>query len=113
MSDYIRVNAPGGHEFLPCGPDHGDTPKTRVQNQRIEAQAGHYSFPNGGSGDGPSQDVNGPLANAFDPATSTAQRQLMAIAEHHPSEVYKANRGVLSMSKSQLHDFAATKGLKK
>ena len=47
-----------------------------------------------------------------DPATSTAQRQLMAIAEHAPSKVHKQNRGVLKMSKGQLHDFAATKGLK-
>ena len=47
-----------------------------------------------------------------DPATSTAQRQLMAIAEHHPNQVYSRNKGVLKMSKGQLHDFAATKGLK-
>lgn len=47
------------------------------------------------------------------PAESVAQRQLMAIAEHHPSEVSKKNRGVLKMSHKQLHDFAATKGLKK
>ena len=46
------------------------------------------------------------------PATSVKQRQLMAIAEHHPSEVYSKNRGVLKMSHQQLHDFAATKGLK-
>ena len=45
------------------------------------------------------------------PAVSTKQRQLMAIAEHNPSKVQKKNRGVLSMSKDQLHDFAATKGL--
>ena len=112
MSDYIRVNAPGGHEFLPCGPDHGDTPKTRVPNQHIEAPAGIPAFP-AGSGAGPSQSVNGPLANAFDPATSQAQQRLMAIAEHNPSALHKENRGVLKMSKSQLHDFAATKGLKK
>jgi hypothetical protein len=43
------------------------------------------------------------------PATSKAQRQLMAIAEHHPSEVSAKNRGVLKMSHQQLHDFAATK----
>lgn len=43
------------------------------------------------------------------PATSVAQRQLMAIAEHHPSEVYQRNRGVLKMTGQQLHDFAATK----
>ena len=45
------------------------------------------------------------------PAVSTKQRQLMAIAEHTPSKVQKQNRGVLKMSKSQLHDFASTKGL--
>ena len=37
--------------------------------------------------------------------------QLMAIAEHEPSKVYKRNRGVTKMSKSQLHDYASTKGL--
>jgi hypothetical protein len=37
----------------------------------------------------------------------------MAIAEHDPSKVSKKNRGVLKMSHKQLHDFAATKGLKK
>ena len=46
------------------------------------------------------------------PAKSDAQRKLMAIAEHHPSALHKENRGVLSMSHQQLHDFAATKGLK-
>jgi len=45
------------------------------------------------------------------PATSTAQRQLMAIAEHAPEKLHKENKGVLSMSHKQLHDFAATKGL--
>jgi hypothetical protein len=42
-------------------------------------------------------------------------RKLMAIAEHHPSMVKKKNKGVLKMSKQQLHDFAATpeKGLPK
>jgi hypothetical protein len=33
----------------------------------------------------------------------------MAIAEHHPGAVYARNKGVLSMSKEQLHDFASTK----
>lgn len=47
------------------------------------------------------------------PAVSTKQRQLMAIAEHHPSQVYAKNRGVLKMSHQQLHDFAATKRLAK
>jgi hypothetical protein len=37
----------------------------------------------------------------------------MAIAEHRPSELYKRNRGVLGMTRRQLHDFAATKGLKR
>ena len=47
------------------------------------------------------------------PAKSEAQRKLMAIAEHHPGEVQKKNRGVLEMSHEQLHDFADTseKGL--
>lgn len=49
------------------------------------------------------------------PASSVAQRKLMGLAEHHPEEVSAANRGVLGMSHSQLHDFAATsdKGLPK
>lgn len=45
------------------------------------------------------------------PAKNEKQRELMAIAEHHPEKVYAKNRGVLSMSKGQLRDFAATKGL--
>ncbi len=47
------------------------------------------------------------------PAKSQAQRQMFAIAEHNPSKLYKKNRGVLKMSKGQMHDFAKTKGLKK
>jgi hypothetical protein len=43
------------------------------------------------------------------PARSKAQRQLMAIAEHHPEQVSAKNRGVLKMSDRQLHDFAKTK----
>ena len=46
------------------------------------------------------------------PAKSVAQRRLMAIAEHHPSEVYNQNMGVLTMTHQQLHDFAATKEAK-
>lgn len=46
------------------------------------------------------------------PAVSEAQREVMAIAEHHPDKLYKKNRGLLKMSHEQLHDFAATKGLK-
>lgn len=33
----------------------------------------------------------------------------MAIAEHHPEKLHKANRGVLKMSHEQLHDFASSK----
>ncbi len=40
------------------------------------------------------------------PAKSEKQREMMAIAEHHPEELYKKNRGVLKMSHKQLHDFA-------
>jgi len=47
----------------------------------------------------------------FNPAVSPKQRQMMAIAEHEPSKLYKRNAGAKKMSKSQLHDFAATKGL--
>ena len=47
------------------------------------------------------------------PAVSDKQRVVMAIAEHDPGKLYKRNRGVLDMSKGQLHDFAETKGLKK
>ena len=43
------------------------------------------------------------------PATSVAQRQMMAIAEHHPGELYARNKAALGMTKEQLHDFAATK----
>jgi hypothetical protein len=47
------------------------------------------------------------------PAKSIAQRQVMGIAEHHPEKLYAKNKGLLKMSKSQLHDFASTpdKGL--
>lgn len=43
------------------------------------------------------------------PAVSQNQRRMMAIAEHHPEDLYAKNRGVLKMSRGQLHDFAATK----
>ncbi len=43
------------------------------------------------------------------PARSKAQRRLMSIAEHAPDELYKKNKGLLKMSKKQLHDFASTK----
>jgi hypothetical protein len=49
------------------------------------------------------------------PALSIKQRRVMAIAEHHPEKLRKANRGLLDMTHRQLHDFAATpeKGLPK
>jgi hypothetical protein len=43
------------------------------------------------------------------PATSKKQRRAMAIAEHEPSKLHKANKGMLGMSKEKLSDFAATK----
>lgn len=43
------------------------------------------------------------------PAVSRAQQQAMAIAEHEPAKLYAKNKGLLKMSSSQLHDFAATK----
>jgi hypothetical protein len=47
------------------------------------------------------------------PAVSKAQRTAIAIAEHHPDQLYERNKGLLKMSKSSMHDFAATpsKGL--
>jgi len=42
------------------------------------------------------------------PATSRDQQITAAIAEHHPEKLYKRNRGMLNMSKTQLHHFAAT-----
>lgn len=47
------------------------------------------------------------------PAVSEKQREAIAIAEHHPDKLYAKNRGLLSMKKSDMHDFAATKGLKR
>ena len=47
------------------------------------------------------------------PALSRNQRIAMAIAEHNPDKLYAKNKGMLSMSHDQLHDFASTpeKGL--
>lgn len=47
------------------------------------------------------------------PAVSERQREAMAIAEHHPKQVYGRNKSLLKMTHSQLHDFAATRGLGK
>lgn len=46
------------------------------------------------------------------PAHSEKQREMMAIAEHEPSKLYKRDKGVLKMSKRQLHDFAKSRALK-
>lgn len=43
------------------------------------------------------------------PAESKKQRRMMAIAKHHPEQLYERNKGVLKMSRKQLHDFASTK----
>ncbi len=47
------------------------------------------------------------------PAVSKKQRRAFAIAEHEPGKLHKRNRGLLKMSKAQLHDYASTpeKGL--
>jgi len=47
------------------------------------------------------------------PAVSKAQQELFGIAEHEPEKLLPRNRGLLDMTHSQLHDFAATptKGL--
>lgn len=43
------------------------------------------------------------------PSTSEKQRRAMAIAGHHPAELYKRNAGLLAMSKAELHEFATKK----
>jgi hypothetical protein len=43
------------------------------------------------------------------PASSHKQQQAMAIAEHHPSKLYRKNKAMLEMSKQQLSDYASTK----
>jgi hypothetical protein len=43
------------------------------------------------------------------PSVSRNQQIATAIAEHEPGKLYARNRGLLKMSHSQLHDFAATK----
>ena len=47
------------------------------------------------------------------PAVSKSQQQAMAVASHAPGKLYKRNRGLLRMSKSQLSEYASTprKGL--
>ena len=41
------------------------------------------------------------------PAKSSNQRIAAAIAEHAPGKLYKRNRGMLKMSKSQLSEYAS------
>lgn len=43
------------------------------------------------------------------PALSKKMRRAAGIAEHEPSKLYARNRGLLGMSKGQLHHYAATK----
>lgn len=43
------------------------------------------------------------------PAQSKNQRIAIAIAEHSPEKLYSRNKGLLSMSKENQHDFASTK----
>jgi len=43
------------------------------------------------------------------PAESRAQQIATAIALHNPGKLYKRNRGLLSMDKSDLKEFAETK----
>jgi|GEM_PF-1821280 len=40
------------------------------------------------------------------PSVSEKQREAMAIAEHDPSKLHAANKGMLNMTHEQLHDFA-------
>lgn len=40
------------------------------------------------------------------PSKSEKQREMMAIAEHHPGKLFNRNKAVLKMSRDQLHDFA-------
>jgi hypothetical protein len=39
------------------------------------------------------------------PAKSEKQRRLFAMALYAPSRLYKKNRGLLKLSKEQLHEF--------
>ena len=42
------------------------------------------------------------------PALSKKQQEAMAIALHEPEKLYARNSGMKSMSRQDLHDFAAT-----
>lgn len=41
------------------------------------------------------------------PAKSQKQRAAVAIAEHAPGKLFKRNRAMLSMSKTQMYDYAS------
>jgi len=47
------------------------------------------------------------------PSKTEKQREAMAIALHTPEKLHKKNRGMLSMTKGQLHDFAVKSKKKK
>ncbi len=40
------------------------------------------------------------------PSVSKAQQRLFQVAEHAPGKLSSRNRGLLKLSKNQLHDFA-------
>ena len=42
------------------------------------------------------------------PSLSQNQQIATAVAEHEPGKLYARNRGLLKMSRRQLHDFAST-----
>ncbi len=42
------------------------------------------------------------------PSKSQSQQAATAIALHNPSKLHAKNRGLLKMSREQLHDFAST-----
>lgn len=43
------------------------------------------------------------------PAVSKKQQIMMAIAEHHPDELFERNKAAAGMTHKQLHDYASTK----
>jgi|SoimicMinimDraft_4_1059732.scaffolds.fasta_scaffold1547551_1 hypothetical protein len=47
------------------------------------------------------------------PAKSKAQQRLFAMAEHNPGALYAKNKALASLPATTLHEFAATKGLKR
>ena len=43
------------------------------------------------------------------PSVSESQQKLMGMALHHPGKLYKRNRSVLGMKRSDMREFAETK----